>query len=96
MTIATALDINIDSVTATMQPTVVQQPVEEPRKHEPSPFEQRAIPMIERGIPVIPLDPATKVAFQSNWTERASTDSKKITEWGEQYPEAQRRLRGEG
>ena len=87
MTIATALDINIDSVTATMQPTVVQQPVEEPRKHEPSPFEHRAIPMIERGIPVIPLIPRTKIAFQTNWTERASTDLKQIMEWGEEYPE---------
>ena len=44
--------------------------------------------VIERGIPVIPLRPATKIAFQSNWTELASTDPKKITEWGEQYPEA--------
>jgi hypothetical protein len=44
--------------------------------------------MIERNVPVIPLRPATKVAFLQNWEEVASTDPKQITEWGEQYPEA--------
>src|SRR5580692_7356308 len=58
------------------------------RSLDPSPFERAARVLIERGVPVIPLRPATKVAFHQNWPELASTDPKQISEWGEQYPEA--------
>jgi bifunctional DNA primase/polymerase-like protein len=53
-----------------------------------SPFERAACVLIELGVPVIPLRPATKVAFHPDWPELASTDPKQIAEWGEQYPEA--------
>jgi hypothetical protein len=58
------------------------------RATDPSPFERAARVLIERGVPVIPLRPATKIAFHQNWPELASTDPKQIAEWGEQYPEA--------
>jgi hypothetical protein len=60
----------------------------ETQKHDPSPFELAARVLIELGVPVIPLRPATKVAFHQDWPELASTDPKQIAEWGEQYPEA--------
>jgi hypothetical protein len=86
--IATALDVNnVDSVNTAMQPVQpILQPVNPPR--ELSPFEQRAIPMIERGVPVIPLRPRTKIAFLQNWEGLASTDSKVVTGWGKEYPDA--------
>jgi hypothetical protein len=55
---------------------------------DPSPFERAARVLIERGVPVIPLRPATKIAFHQNWPELASIDPKQIADWGEQYPEA--------
>jgi Bifunctional DNA primase/polymerase, N-terminal len=72
------INLNLSNLTTTT----------ETQKHDPSPFERAARVLIERGVPVIPLRPGTKVAFQSNWTELASTDPKQIGEWGEQYPEA--------
>jgi hypothetical protein len=56
--------------------------------HDPSPFERMARVLIDRGIPVIPLRPATKIAFQNEWQSLASTDAQQISVWGEQYPEA--------
>jgi len=72
------VDLNLPDITATREP--MPEPLPEPPR-ELSPFEQRAIPMIERNIPVIPLLPRTKIAFQTNWTELASTDLKQIMEW---------------
>jgi Bifunctional DNA primase/polymerase, N-terminal len=65
-----------------------EQPVPETQKYDPSPFECAARVLIERGVPVIPLRPATKIAFHQNWPELASIDPKQIAEWGEQYPDA--------
>jgi hypothetical protein len=82
---------NIDSILAAMQqpePVPETGPEPEPRKREPSPFELRAIPMIERGIPVIPLAPRTKIAFQTNWTALATTDPGKVAEIGTEFPDA--------
>ena len=56
--------------------------------HDPIPFKLMARVLIDRGVPVIPLRPATKIAFQKDWQDLASTDPKQIAEWGEQYPEA--------
>jgi hypothetical protein len=64
-----------------------EQPAWETQEHE-SPFERAARVLIDRGIPVIPLRPATKTAFQSEWQSLASTDAKQIADWGEQYAEA--------
>jgi hypothetical protein len=51
-------------------------------------FERAADVLIAKGVPVIPLRPATKIAFHTDWPELASTDPKQIADWGEQYPEA--------
>jgi hypothetical protein len=99
--IATALDINnIASVTAAMQPQFVNldlpdfteapeavpefvEPVQPPKLS----FKQLAAPMIDRGIPVIPLRPRTKVAFLQNWEQLASTDPDQITAWDDENHE---------
>jgi hypothetical protein len=80
----TAFDVNnVASVTAAIQPLVIS-PVQPPKVS----FKQIAAPMIDRNIPLIPLRPRTKIAFQNNWQELASTDPKQIAEWGEQFPDA--------
>jgi hypothetical protein len=44
-------------------------------------FERAADVLIAKGVPVIPLRPATKIAFHTDWPELASTDPKQIAEW---------------
>jgi hypothetical protein len=53
-----------------------------------TPFEQRALPLIARNVPVIPLRPKTKIAFISGWEDKATTDPTKVKEWGQQSPDA--------
>src|SRR5713101_617831 len=53
-----------------------------------SAFETRALPLIERNVPVIPLTPRTKKAFMSKWENLATTDRAQIVQWGQDYPEA--------
>lgn len=60
----------------------------ETKTHDPSPFECAGRVLIGRGVPVVPLRPGTKIAFQPDWPRLASTDLKQIIEWGEMYPEA--------
>ena len=47
-----------------------------------------AKPMIERGVPVIPLRPKTKIALLTDWPNKATTDLAVIEKWAEEYPEA--------
>jgi Bifunctional DNA primase/polymerase, N-terminal len=56
--------------------------------HDPSSFERIASVLIERNVPVIPLRPCSKIAFLDQWEKLASTDPKKIAEWGKEYPDA--------
>ncbi len=51
-------------------------------------FSSIARPLIERGIPVIPLRPRTKIAFLEGWQELASTDPEQIASWSAAYPDA--------
>lgn len=51
-------------------------------------FSDVATPLIQRGVPVIPLRPKTKIAFLLNWEDLASTDPAKIAEWDGQYTDA--------
>ena len=51
-------------------------------------FREIALPLIQRGIPVIPLKPKTKAAFLSSWEKLATTDPAQIQAWDAQYPEA--------
>ena len=55
---------------------------------EPSPFIQRATPMIARGVPVIWIPPIEKKASLLGWQDQATTDREKVVEWGAAYPEA--------
>ena len=51
-------------------------------------FKDIAQPLIERGVPVIPLLPRTKKAFSDDWPALASTDPAQILRWDAQYPDA--------
>ena len=51
-------------------------------------FKDIAMPLVSRGVPVIPLSPKTKIAFLPKWIELATTDSEKVNKWDEQYPNA--------
>jgi len=51
-------------------------------------FQDIAMPLVSRSVPVIPLRPKTKIAFLSNWQDIATTDLKKVEEWDEEYPDA--------
>src|SRR5229473_1306161 len=66
-------------------PAAVTAPVAAP---EVTPFMRRALPLIERDVPVIPLRPATKVAFIKTWESVASIDLEQVKEWSQDYPDA--------
>src|SRR5690349_12266266 len=51
-------------------------------------FEQRALPMIARNVPVIPLKPNSKIAFINDWQSAASTEPGQIKRWAQMYPDA--------
>jgi hypothetical protein len=51
-------------------------------------FESRALPIIARQIPIIPVPARTKAAKLSGWPELATTDPAKIAEWAKQDPDA--------
>lgn len=53
-----------------------------------TPFEDRALPLIARGIPVVWVPPRTKAAILPNWQEAASTDPVQIKQWGQENPDA--------
>lgn len=41
-----------------------------------------------KGVPQIPLRPGTKIAFQNNWDQLATTDPTQLNAWHAQYPDA--------
>ena len=49
-------------------------------------FKDIAMPLVSRGVPVVPLSSKTKIAFLPNWQELATTDSEMINKWDEKYP----------
>jgi len=51
-------------------------------------FKDIALPLITRGIPVIPLRPKTKIAFLIGWEKLATTDLTQIETWDREYPDA--------
>ena len=51
-------------------------------------FKEIAEPLITKNVPVIPLRPKTKIAFQSNWPDAATTDRAQIDRWDEEFPNA--------
>ena len=64
---------NVDTMTTEAETT---------ETHDQSPFESAGRVLIGRGVPVIPLKPRTKIAFQEGWPALASTDLKQIIESG--------------
>jgi hypothetical protein len=52
-----------------------------------SPFEQRAMAMVSRGIPVTVLRVKDKPAILAEWQKTATTDIAQIKKWAAQYPE---------
>jgi Bifunctional DNA primase/polymerase, N-terminal/AAA domain len=75
------INLDLSHLNAAMETPVTQ-------AHDPSPFDLAAPRLIERGIPVIPLQPRTKVTHLSNWQELATTDLKQVKTWAEENPEA--------
>jgi hypothetical protein len=51
-------------------------------------FRDIANPLIQRGIPVIPLKSHSKDAFLTSWEAQATSDSIQIEAWDKQYPDA--------
>jgi putative DNA primase/helicase len=52
-----------------------------------TPFEQRAMAMVSRGIPVTVLRVKDKPAILPEWQKTATTDITQIQKWAAQYPE---------
>jgi Bifunctional DNA primase/polymerase, N-terminal len=51
-------------------------------------FKDLAQPLIERGVPVIPLRPRTKKAFSDDWPNLATTDQNQVLRWDAEFPNA--------
>lgn len=51
-------------------------------------YKEIALPMAERGVPTIPLRPRTKVAFLTEWEEKATLSPEQIAQWDTDYPNA--------
>ncbi|MGH2507244.1 MAG: bifunctional DNA primase/polymerase [Ktedonobacteraceae bacterium] len=51
-------------------------------------FYKIAKPLIDLGIPVIPLRPRSKIAFLDSWQDIATTSEDQICLWSESYPDA--------
>lgn len=51
-------------------------------------FQQRALPLIAKGLPVIPLRPKMKIPIETNWPETATANIDKIAEWVVEFPDA--------
>ena len=51
-------------------------------------FRDIALPLIERGLSVVPLKPRSKIAFMDNWPDAASSDPEQIQKWNQQWPDA--------
>jgi hypothetical protein len=51
-------------------------------------LQQSAIEYAKRGLRIIPLRPRTKIPLLVNWVNQASSDTKIITNWWTDYPDA--------
>jgi hypothetical protein len=47
-----------------------------------------ALHVAAKGVPQIPLRPRTKIAFQNNWDQLATTDPAQLNAWHAQYPDS--------
>lgn len=55
---------------------------------EPTTFISRALPLIQRGIPVIPIAPKSKTPILDGWPGKATTSRKQVEEWASEWPDA--------
>src|SRR5260221_378722 len=62
--------------------------VMEPPPSTATAFETRALPLIERNVPVIPLKSRTKIAFITGWETKATVDPAQVKQWAQEYPDA--------
>lgn len=51
-------------------------------------FKDIAVPLVARGVPIIPLLPKSKIAFRKDWPDQATTDLAQVEAWDKQYPDA--------
>src|SRR5271170_3723326 len=51
-------------------------------------FKDISMPLVGRGVPVIPLRPKTKTAFIRQWESEATTDPLQIEQWDAEYQDA--------
>ncbi|VVB52908.1 Uncharacterised protein [uncultured archaeon] len=51
-------------------------------------FQEVAVSLAGRGVPIIPLRPRTKIAFMNNWPEIATTDLAKLVQWDQDFLDA--------
>lgn len=47
-----------------------------------------AKPLAERGIPQVRTRPGTKIAFETDWPTRATTDLETLKQWSDEMPDA--------
>jgi hypothetical protein len=50
-------------------------------------FKENAMPLVARGIPVIPIPPGKKGAVLQGWQNLASTEPEQIDKWNEENPQ---------
>jgi len=51
-----------------------------------APFLELAIPLINRGIPVIPVQPNEKQCLLPAWQKKATTDISLVRQWNQENP----------
>jgi hypothetical protein len=68
--------------------TVEQEKFDKPESEIRTDFENRALPLIARGVPVVWIPARTKAARLSGWQQLASTDTAQIKEWARTNPDA--------
>ncbi len=92
-TAAKGSELQEKAVLTIRQRSVAVTPVTTPVAATPSApivplFKQRAMIMVNLGIPVIPLRVGEKSAFLPGWEELATTSSEQIDKWASDYPDA--------
>ena len=92
-TAAKGSELQEEAVLTIRQKSVAVTPVTTPVAATPSapivpPFKQRAMIMVNLGIPVIPLRVGEKSAFLPGWEELATTSLEQIDKWASDYPDA--------
>ncbi len=78
----------LDNIKATLAQRETAAPAREVQGEIQTAFENRALPLIARQIPVIWIPARTKKAIFDEWQDLASTDPVQIKQWGLENPDA--------